>query len=149
MVTVSGGDKAAKALAEIAAKLGDGGFLKVGFLEKAKYPDGTPVAMIAAIQNYGAPSRNIPPRPFFTNMVKEKAPTWPEGVKMALKAADYNVSTALNMIGDGIAGQLRESIINTKTPPLAESTIRKKGFSQPLIDTSHMLHSVDYAVVKT
>ena len=35
----------------------------VGFFNE-KYPDGKRVGKIATIQEYGAPEKNIPPRPF-------------------------------------------------------------------------------------
>jgi len=53
---------------------------------------------------------------------------------------------ALARMGEGIAGQLRESIQSTNSPPLAESTIEAKGFEKPLIDTGHMWNSVAYEV---
>jgi outer membrane receptor for monomeric catechols len=31
---------------------------------------------------------------------------------------------------------------------LAASTVARKGFSKPLIDTSHMINSIDHAVVE-
>lgn len=37
--------------------------LKIGFFEHSKYPDGTPIAYVAAIQELGYGP--IPPRPFF------------------------------------------------------------------------------------
>ena len=52
------------------------------------------------------------------------------------------------LAGEAIAGQLRQSIVDTNSPALAESTIRRKGFSKPLVDTGHMLQSVDYEVKK-
>ena len=96
MVTVRGGDKLENALRDVAARLGGKKTLRVGFLEDATYPAGKPkalraaykarkkagekgavggalygtsVAMVAAIQNYGAPRAGIPPRPFFNNMI--------------------------------------------------------------------------------
>ena len=50
-------------------------------------------------------------------------------------------------MGQGISGQLKQSIVDTNEPPLAASTIARKGFAKPLVDTGHMLQSVDYEVV--
>jgi hypothetical protein len=72
MAEVKGGEKLEAALATLATKLAVPATLRVGFLENAKYPDGTPVAAVAAWQNYGTGS--IPPRPFFSNMVAQKSP---------------------------------------------------------------------------
>ena len=48
--------------------------LKVGWFEGAKYEDGTPVAYVAAIQEYGFV--NIPPRSFMRTTVQEKKEAW-------------------------------------------------------------------------
>lgn len=135
-----------RALADISRKLGSASTLSVGFLENATYPDGTPVAMVAAIQDFGAPSRGIPPRPFFRNMVAEKSPEWPKAVGDLLMATNYDVQKTLTMTGEAIAGQLRQSIVDTNEPPLAPATIARKGHATPLVDTGHMLASVDYEI---
>lgn len=146
MAQFRGGDKFEKALAHIAANLDRGAVARVGFLENAKYPDGKPVAMIALIQDMGAPGAGIPPRPFFRNMIAAKQKEWPPAIATLLRENNYNVERALGIAGAAIAGQLRQSIIDTNSPPLAPSTIRRKGFAKPLIDTSHMINSVDFEV---
>lgn len=147
MAKIKGGDKLEKVLAQIAAKLSGGERLKVGFLEGATYPDGTPVGMIAAIQDYGAPRAGIPSRPFFRNMIAAKSEEWPAIMTELLKANDYNVKITLTLMGEGIAGQLQQSILDTNTPPLKESTIKAKGFAKPLTDTNHMHDSVKFQVI--
>lgn len=146
MATLRGGDKFGKKIREIGAKIETAEVLRVGFLENAKYPDGTPVAMIAAIQNYGAPAAGIPPRPFFSNMIASKKAGWPGAVARNLKQQDYDATRAFALVGEGIAGQLRQSIIQTNSPPLKAATAARKGSTKPLVDTGHMLASVDYDV---
>lgn len=133
-------------LAEIARGLANAKTVRVGFLEGALYPDGTPVALIAAIQDFGAPSRGIPPRPFFRNMVAAKSPEWPDQIQRLLVAHGYDAEVVLRLMGELIAGQLRQSIVDTNEPPLAPATIKAKGHAKPLVDTGHMLASVDYEV---
>jgi hypothetical protein len=149
MATVTGGAKLADKLRDMARLMSNASSVKVGFLAEAKYPDGTPVAMIAAIQDYGAPSVGIPPRPFFRNMVAARKGEWPDAIRALLKANGYDALRTLQQTGEAIAGQLRQSIIDTNEPPLAESTIRRKGFDKPLVDTGHMWQSVDYEVNAT
>lgn len=140
-----GGEKLEARLREIAQNLGRGGVVRVGFLEDATYPKtGMPVATIALIQDSGG--GNVPPRPFFRNMIAAKQGEWPEAISGLLLAHDYDTATALGQAGAAIAGQLRQSIIDTNEPPLAASTIRRKGFEKPLIETSHMINSVDFEV---
>ena len=81
---LNGGGKLTEALREIKRKLRGDPKLQVGFLENATYPDGTPVALVAATQNLG--SRTIPARPFFSSMIKEKQSEW--GPALAKLLAD-------------------------------------------------------------
>ena len=144
MATVRGGEKLEAALRDLSRKVAKPASVKVGFLAKSTYPDGTPVAMIAAINEYGAPSRGQPPRPFFRRMIAAKQGEWPVAVAGLLKANDLDAARALDLAGAAIAGQLRQSIRDLTDPPLAASTIRRKGFEKPLIDRGHMLNSVDH-----
>lgn len=123
MAVISGGDKLEKRLREIARKVKTKASVKVGFLEDATYPDGTPVAMVAAIQEFGAPSRNIPPRPYFREMIKEKADTWADATSNLLATNDFDAVKTLNQVGAGIAGQLQASIKKQNQPPLSKVTL--------------------------
>ena len=79
MATVSGGDKLRARLAEISAMASSPATLRVGFLEGGgTYPDGTSVAMIAVINEYGKFAQ--PPRPYFRNMIAAKSPEWPAAI---------------------------------------------------------------------
>ena len=106
--------------------------------------------MVAAIQNYGAPAANIPPRPFFSNMVAAKKAGWPAALAKNLKQTDYDATKSLALVGEGIKGQLQQSIKQTNSPPLKPATIARKGgtktAAKPLVDTGHLLASVDYDV---
>lgn len=124
---IKGGEKLKAALDKIAQSVTKPATLQVGFLEGATYPDGKSVAMIAAIQNFGAPSRGIPPRPFFSNMVKDKSPEWPEALGKVLVAKNYDAAAALELMGHGIKGQLQESIVDTLEPPLSPITVMLRG----------------------
>lgn len=149
MSRVSGGDKFNKALQDLSKRLsGPGPVVRVGFLSGARYPDGTSVAMVAAIQNFGAPSRNIPPRPFFSNMIRDKSRGWAAGILKQLKATNYDADLTLQRVGEGIAGQLRQSIRDFDGVPLKPRTIARKGFDKQLVDTGHMLNSISYEVDK-
>lgn len=145
---IKGGDKLDARLREIAQKLGKGGTLRVGFLESAKYPDGKSVAMVAAILNFGL-TRNGKMWPFFTNMVKDKSDGWGDAVAESLKDNDYDVTKSLHRVGEGIEGQLRQAIQDMNSPALEPSTIARKGFDKPLIDTADMYNSVQHEVKTT
>jgi hypothetical protein len=123
VASISGGRKFESALRTIAAKVSKPATLRVGILEGARYPNGTSVAMVAAIQEFGAPKARIPPRPFFRNMIAAKKGEWPAAIAGLLKENDYDAEKALDIAGAAIAGQLRESIINTNAPPLRPITL--------------------------
>lgn len=171
--TLSGGDKLEQKLAEIAARVARPATLRVGFLEGATYPDGTSVPMIAALMNFGSPAGKIPARPFFSKMIAEKAPGWGKILADLLEANDWDVNKCLALMGTGIAGQLRQAIVDMNEPANSPVTaLLKNRFpmgdygpedvwqaysdaaaglgdglpSKPLVWTGTMLNSVDYEV---
>ena len=146
MATVKGGNKFSEALTKLAGTLSSAKSVKIGFFENARYPDGTPVAMVAAIQEFGAPRAGIPPRPYFRNMIAAKKGEWPTAIAKFLKDNNNDAVRTLNDLGELVAGQLRQSIRDTNDPPLAPATIARKGFSKPLVDTGRMLNSISYEV---
>lgn len=138
MAELKGGEKLDRVLESLSRKLERGGVLKVGFLEGATYPDGTPVATVAAIQNFGAPARGIPPRPFFTNMIKEKSERWASALAALLKRNDWDVDKTLNQMGAGIKGQLQQAIVDMNAPPLSQVTLmlRKMRSEDPDLEVT-------------
>jgi hypothetical protein len=109
------------------------------------------VAEVAAYNEYG--TGTMPPRPFFRRMIAKENAHWGKDLARTLKAVHYNVPQAFAIMGAQIAGELRQSITDLRSPPLAQSTIDAKGFDKPLIggktDRSpggHMLASVDFEV---
>jgi hypothetical protein len=174
-ISITGGDKMAAYFAEIAKNLATAKTVRVGFLDDATYPDGTSVPMVAAIQEFGAPGAGIPPRPYFRTMVAAKKKGWPVALSTLLPKHGYNASQVLDIMGEGIAAQLRRSITDTNEPKLSPVTImlrkmRSKGATitgrsvgeaarrvaagetapgistKPLVDTGQMQRSAGYEV---
>lgn len=143
--TLSGGAGLEKALNDIAERMG-GGEVKVGFLEGATYPDGTPVAAVAFWNEFG--SKETPARPFFRNMIEAESPGWAGKMAKLAQATNNDGDKVLALMGEDIKGALQQSINDLQSPPLAPSTIAQKGFAKPLIDTSHMINSISYEVDK-
>jgi hypothetical protein len=179
LASVKGGSALAGKLKATKTKLGAPLEVQVGFLEKAKYPNGTFVAMVAAIQEFGAPKAGIPPRPFFRTMIAKHKADWPKQIAKFVKDNDYNARQALDAMGQVIAGDLRQSIVDTMAPQLSAVTLMLRwmkwknpdlvitgktvgeaaarvaaGLSsagvstKPLVETGHMLNSIDSEVVK-
>lgn len=174
MAKIKGGKKLREKLEEIARKATSAGKVRVGFLENATYPDGTSVAQVAFWQNFG--TKKVPPTMFFSNAVKDKGPDWGEALGRALVASSYDSRKALAMVGEVVAGDIREAIIAVDGPPLSPITLmlRKMFGNHPelitgkdvaeaarrvsegedagdvstkrLVWSGHMLNSVDYEV---
>lgn len=146
MAQIKGGSRLLDKLQGWLDGISKGETLKVGFLQGATYPTGEPVAMVAAIQNYGAPAAGIPPRPFFSNVVAAGKKTWNKDIAKILPATDYDGKRTLELMGEKIKGEIQASITSGKFVPLKPATAKRKGFTTPLVDTSHMLNSVDFKV---
>lgn len=146
MATVSGGDKLKKAIDSLLKKAGKPVALSVGFLGDATYPDGTGVAEVAIYNEFGRPSVGQPPRPFFRNAIAKNKSKWAPNLATALKMTNNDAKLSLRFLGEEIKAEIVESINEFTSPPLAESTIKAKGFDKPLIDTGLMRDSVDYKV---
>lgn len=141
------------------AKFFGGHKVVAGFFETSKYDDGTPVAYVAAQNEFGHPAANIPSRPFFRNAIKANEKKWQDvSSKLMLSVIEGKLSKeqALEQLGALIKGDIQEAIIDGEFEPLKQSTLyarqsrkRTAGVAnKPLIDTGHMMRSVDYAVEK-
>ena len=176
MARVTGGDKIKAKLQAMAKNVGTATTVRVGFLAGSTYPNGTSTPMVAAIQEFGAPRAGIPPRPFFRNMIAARSSGWPAALEALLVQTDYDTAKSLTMMGEGIKGQLEQSIIATNDPPLSpvtlmlrkmfgndHSQIRARDVAEarrrvaagestagaspkPLVWTGHLLDSVGYEV---
>lgn len=125
VATITGGEKLKAKLREL-SQVAKPATLRVGFLEGATYPDGTSVPMVAAIQEFGAPARGIPPRPFFRNMVAAHKAEWGSAITAKFQETG-SVDVTLRAMGEGIKIQLQQSIIDTNDPPLSPVTVMLRG----------------------
>lgn len=123
-VGIKGGDLLEKRLRDLAAKVSTPGVLRVGFLEDATpYPDGTSVATIAAIQNFGSPAKGIPSRPFFSKLVRTHGPEWGRRIGKLLEQNDWDAEKALTFLGWRIERELADAITEMNDPPLSPVTL--------------------------
>jgi hypothetical protein len=185
----SGGEALEAKLREIAEKVGKAKTVNVGFLEGATYPDGTSVAYVALVNEYGGTAKipehdvtvnrsiradgtfnqngrfvraekanfstvhkveaytvKIPARPYFRGMIQKNKGAWPADLGKIIKAANYDSTIALGRLGKHVAEQLQESIRDFSSPSNADSTVASKGFDKPLVDSDHMMNTVDSEV---
>lgn len=134
-MSLFGGVKAKAYLDALEKKLSDTE-VHAGFLEGARYEDGTPAAQVAFWNEYG--TANIPPRPFFRQTLAEHSPEWGMQAAKLLKVNDYDVNKTLSQMGQLIRDQIENKMITFTDPPNAESTIKKKGFNAPLRHTNQL-----------
>ena len=120
--------------------------VQIGFMENAVYGDGTQVALVAMVQEFGSPINNIPPRPFFRTMIANESPNWSALVKSNLQRTNYDARRTLSLTGDTIAQQLKDSILNGNWAPNAPSTIARKGFDRPLFELGLLASYPRYVV---
>lgn len=147
MAAFKGGAKLQKALARIAAQLGEPATLRVGLLEGSTAPNGDSLPLRAAMNEYG--HGTTPPRPAVRNMIAAKSPEWPDGIAHQLKATDYDTKLTLERTGEAIKGQWQEAYLDLWSPPLSPKTIAKKGFDKPLIEHGDMINAVSWEVKTT
>lgn len=150
----TGGKKLEKFLRE-AGKGGVSG-VKAGFFSDATYQDGTPVAAVAAWNEFG--TKNVPERPFFRWAITEMEDGIANIIKAGIDPQRMVVDDHLaDTVGAYAAGQVQESITSLREPPNAPSTVARKrkklggkkgvgGGENPLIDTGFMRDSVGWSV---
>lgn len=116
-----------------------------------KYPDGTQVAFVAAVNNFGSASRNIPARPFMTESaapaLKATAPVAAIMVK-AVNRGKATTEQALQEMGPFAVGAFQTTITDTAWVPNAARTVREKQSAKPLIDTGLLRSSLTFVVRK-
>lgn len=147
---------------EIALKNLDGKVGKVGWFEKSKYddPEKTPVAYVAAINEYGYPPHNIPARPFMRPTIIEKQNEWARVAKqgaMRVIKGEETIGDVMETLGLLASGQIKKKIASITEPELKPATIAARLhrrsdnstvglLTKPLIDTKVMYLSLTNTV---
>ena len=151
--TVIGGSKLKAFIRQAkAAQAGSVKDVEIGFFASAKYPDGTPIAAVAAWNEYGTErngQQHVPERPFFRNAIRGAPDELLEVIKEKIDprtmAFDEKVAGA---VGQVMVGRVQKSITTLRDPPNAPSTIAGKGSSNPLINNGDMRKAATYRVNK-
>ena len=134
--------------------------LQVGWFESAKYDENTPVAAVAAQNEYGNAAKNIPPRSFLRTTIEEKTSVWKGLVTRCSKkiiAGTLTGEQMMGLMGEKVAGDIREKIISIYEPPLSPVTIKNRLrqrkdeetvglLDKPLIFEGILMNTVSYIV---
>ena len=120
--------------------------VSVGYFSNSTYSDGTPVAYVASIMEFG--EMHTPARPTIRpSLEKNKAKYYDlinKAIVNSLNGSDFK--TGLMIVGKMGAEDIQAEIRNLQNPPLSIKTILKKGHSKPLMDTKVMFQSVTFKV---
>lgn len=131
---------------------------KVGWFERSRYDneENTPVAFVAAQNEFGNPAKNIPPRPFMRPTILQRRKEWKNladrGAKQIIKGQE-TVHSVLDLIGQQAVGDIKRTISQLWYPPLSPVTIALRlwaradkstlgNLDKPLIDTGVMYETI-------
>lgn len=111
--------------------------------------DGTPMTLIAAANEFGTSDGHVPERSFIRSTIDEKNKQYLDVLtKVTRNALDGKelAIKGLTRLGLRAVGDIQRKITKLKDPPNEPSTIKKKGSSNPLIDTGRLRQSIDFEV---
>lgn len=128
---------------------------EVGWFAGSNYPDGTPVAYIATIQEFGYPQGGIPSRSFQRVTLADQQQAYSnlmaKGARGVL-GGKISSRQMLDALGLQVAGDMRKQIASGDYEALADATLaaraRRRGVdvadvnSDPLRDTNLMVNTL-------
>lgn len=159
-VDIKGGEKLTRLLKKMTRGVQTATGVNVGILADAKYPAAyknrieyrispmrttTSVAQVAFWNEFG--TKWAPARPFMRTTINEKSPKWGDSLAYVLKASGYDAKRAFTSMGQGIQGQIRQTIAHWADPPNAKLTVKIKGFDKPLTDEGFLQQNINYEVL--
>lgn len=113
------------------------------------YPDGTPVAEVAAAHVYGM---GVPVRDFMAYAdpeIRKRTTPYLQAVAEEINKPVPNqrvIDALMEAAGQEGAQAIKDAILEGEYTPNADATVEAKGSDKPLIDTTHMLNSATYVV---
>lgn len=146
-VKITSDTKDLKKLVKKLKKLRNAG-VDVGFLGGERHrevPEAT-VAEIATIHEFGSDDGKIPERPFMRNTVKKHKNYVSLLARESGKVFEkrQSSSTMIAKMGETVRSDMIQEIAGGNFTPLADSTVRAKGSSKPLIRTGFMWNSITW-----
>lgn len=104
---------------------------------------------IAIVNHFGTLDGHVPGRPFLTQTADAKRGAWLgllEKVLLKVVKGALTLRDALELVGMQAAADVKRTIRAGMSPPNAESTIKAKGSSKPLINTGQLLNGISHQV---
>ena len=91
----------------------------------------------------------IPERSFMRSTLKKKKKeiiALQKKLLVKIRKGELSVNDALGLIGEFTAAAMSQRLVNLKSPANKPATIKKKGSSNPLVDTGQTKNSITYEV---
>lgn len=124
--------------------------IKVGVPKgSGNYPDGTPITLVAAVNEFGSPSRGIPERSFLRASLHKNSRKYRQTFRKGLTAiaqGKMKSDNLLKLIGQMAESDVKSYITNLRSPANKPSTVASKKSSNPLIDTGLLRQSIRYVI---
>ncbi|MCA6927911.1 hypothetical protein [Pectobacterium versatile] len=147
---VRGGNKIAQKLKQIQDRVMAKRRVLVGLpAGSGNYEDGAPIAVIGAVQEFGSADGRVPERSFLRVPIRQNQ----DNIKKAFRALTGAVTRGeitafqmLDQIGARAAGFCKEAIEAGIQPANADSTIKAKGSSTPLINHGFLKGKITHVV---
>lgn len=146
-MSVTDTDKGWKAIVRELKSLG-GSSLTIGVQGNAgSHPSGLNMADVASFNEFG--TSTAPARSFLRSTFDDADYYRDDLTRLARRVGkQLSARRALTILGFKITSDVKQKIVELKTPPNAPSTIAEKGSSNPLIDTGRLRQSIDFEIGK-
>jgi len=149
-VSVSGGDRLGNKLRQIRERLERNSGVLIGVPKgTGNYEDGAPIAVIAAVQEFGSADGKIPERSFLRVPLRQNTDrfkqVWRAAIPKIVKG-DMTMNQLMNQLGSHGVAVCQEAIAEGISPANAASTVQAKGSNKPLIDQGTLRQSITYIV---
>lgn len=147
---VSGGDRIGQKLRSLRERMQRNNGVYVGVPQGAgSYEDGTPIAVIAAVHEFGSADGQIPERSFLRVPLRSGQDRFKQIFQAGLPqvvSGELSMFQLMSQVGAAGVGASQEAISQGIQPPLAQSTVDSKGSSTPLVDTGRLRQSITFVV---
>ena len=118
-------------------------YVEVGVL------DSSGLGWLAGIHEFGAPGADIPERSFIRSTIDANESEYLRDMERGFQRLiddTVKLRPLLSQLGDKVKVDMVDTIASMTSPPLAESTVDRKGSSSLLIDTGALIGSIDSEV---
>jgi hypothetical protein len=111
--------------------------------------DTIPMAMIAAVHEFGSPEHGIPERSFLRGGIRRGIPKFQRLNILNLRCVllgSKTIEQAIGQLGAVAAGEVKREFTAGTFAPNRPATIARKGSSRPLIDSGSLRQSITWVV---